>query len=305
MPSKIHFCIEGLYPVDLERYMKAAIGEAEESLREGNKGFGAVIVRDGEIIAAAHDLEETDSDPTSHAEVNAIRAAGKKLGKKLSECVLVSTHEPCPMCAFAIVWSGIGEVAFGYSISDALAQGRRRIDFPCTAAFRTAGADIAVHAGVLKQECSILYHAAVRKEIENLRNADDAALQALNEDSVARRTSWFRENSAAFQPAPGDLPNSAYRLLLRRFGASAEEMPVVQRSDTSVTFHSANFCPTLEACKILRLDTRHICRRLNESSTDTLLKQLDPRLRFTRNYKNLRPYSDYCEETISLDDGEQ
>lgn len=110
--------------IQLESYMRHAIREAEESLREGNKGFGAVIIKDGEIIASAHDGEETESDPTSHAEINAIKLAGKKIGKDLSGCLLLTTSEPCPMCAFAIAWSGIKEIAFGYSIQDALAQGR-------------------------------------------------------------------------------------------------------------------------------------------------------------------------------------
>ncbi|MEN6623581.1 MAG: nucleoside deaminase, partial [Smithella sp.] len=89
--------------MELEQDMKIAIKEAEASLREGNNGFGAVIVRDSKIIASSHDKEDTQKDPTSHAEMNVIRQASKKIGKKLSGCILVSTHEPCPMCASAIV----------------------------------------------------------------------------------------------------------------------------------------------------------------------------------------------------------
>ncbi len=287
--------------MNLEPFMRIAIGEAEQSLRDGNKGFGALIVRNGECIATAHDTEETDRDPTSHAEINTIRIASQKLGKHLSGCVLVSTHEPCPMCAFAIAWSGITEVAYGYAIQDAIAQGRRRIDFPCTEAFDRAGVAVTVHKGVLQGECSVLYRADVRKEIENLRNANDADLQALNDDSIARRTSWFLENKATLPINPADPLGSAYCLLMTRFHATAEEMPVVSTSGDSVTFHSMNFCPTLEACKILRLNTRQVCRCLNEASTNALVKQIDERLRFSRNYENLRPYADYCEETISLD----
>lgn len=84
--------------MELEECMKIAIKEAERSLCEGNHGFGAVIMKDGQIIAAAHDKEDTEDDPTSHAEMNAIRQASQRLGKKnLSGCILVSTHEPCPM----------------------------------------------------------------------------------------------------------------------------------------------------------------------------------------------------------------
>lgn len=101
--------------MELEFWMRVAIGEAEESLREGNKGFGAVIIKDGEMVAAAHDYEETEGDATSHAEINAIKIASQKIGKNLNGCILISTSEPCPMCAFAIAWSGISEIAFGFS----------------------------------------------------------------------------------------------------------------------------------------------------------------------------------------------
>jgi tRNA(Arg) A34 adenosine deaminase TadA len=284
----------------MEQYMRLAIEEARVSLCEGNNGFGAVIVRDGIVIAASHDKEDTQNDPTSHAEINVIREASKKIGKKLSGCTLVCTHEPCPMCAFAIVWSGIDSIAYGYSIKESILQGRKRIDFSCAEAFGRAGASVKVYAGILKNECAILYREDVRKEIERLRDADDVALAALNEDSVKRRTEWFQEQKPGFTFIDGDLLNSGYRLLLERFGVASGEMPIVKKTDTEIVFHSMNFCPTLEACKILGLDTRHVCKNLNENSTDRLLKEIDGRLSFARNYNKLRPYSAYCEETISI-----
>ncbi len=286
--------------MELERCMKIAIQEAEESLREGNNGFGAVIVKDGHIVSRAHDREDTEKDPTSHAEINAIREACGKLGKKLTGCVLVSTHEPCPMCATAIVWSGIFEIAYGYAIKDALMQGRKRMDFSCAEVFGREGVRVKIHAGILKEECSVLYREDVRVEIDRLRNADDRILMELSADSIQRRTKWFHENKAGFTFISGDLLDSAYRLLLKRLQIVREEAPVVQRSGNRIVFHSMNFCPTLEACRILGLDTRDVCKKMNEASTDTLLKQIDNRLRFSRNYEKLRPYSDYCEEMISL-----
>ena len=79
-------------------------------------------------------------------------------------------------------------------------------------------------------------------------------------------------------------------------------MPVVARSEKQIAFHSMNFCPTLEACKILHLDTRHVCKLLNEDSTDRLVKNIDQRLRFSRNYANLRPYTPFCEEFLSIEE---
>jgi tRNA(adenine34) deaminase len=286
--------------MELEKYMQIAIEEAKESLREGNNGFGAVIVKDGSIIAAAHDKEDTQEDPTSHAEMNVIREASKKLGKKLSGCILIATHEPCPMCASAIVWAGIMGVAYGYSIKEAVLQGRKRIELSCAEIFSRAGADIKIFEGILSNECSILYRKDVRMEIKHLRDADEVILRELNEDSVCRRTKWFEENRNSFDFVTDDLLDSGYKLLLERFHITSEEAPIIEKTNKEIIFHSINFCPTLEACKILGLDTRYICKKMNEMSTDILLKQINPCLRFSRNYDKLRPYSEYCEEMISI-----
>ena len=154
---------------------------------------------------------------------------------------------------------------------------------------------------MLPEKCSPEQRAAIESEMERLRGADDLALQALNEDSTRRRVEWFRENRATFASDPNHPLEAGYRLLLRRFGISPEEAPIVSRTERQITFHSQNFCPTLEACRVLGLDTRHVCKRINEASTNALLQQLDPRLRFSRNYEKLRPYAPYCEETISLE----
>ncbi len=284
----------------LEQFMRIAIEEAQISLREGNNGFGTVIIKDGNVIVSSHDREDTENDSTSHAEINAIREASRIIGKKLSGCILISTHEPCPMCASAIVWAGITEVAYGFTIDEAILQGRKRIELSCKAIFNKAGIKINTYEGILNDECSVLYRKDVRREIERLRNADDKILSDLNEDSICRRLKWFRENKGTFDFISEDILNSGHRLLLERFGITQEEAPVIKKSDREIVFHSMNFCPTLEACKILELDTRYICKKMNEISTDTLLKQIDGRLKFTRNYDKLRPYTEYCEEMISL-----
>jgi len=154
---------------------------------------------------------------------------------------------------------------------------------------------------MLLEKLSPEQRAAIEREMEHLRGADDAALSALNEDSTRRRIAWFSEHRADFASLSDDPLEAGYRLLLLRFGISPEEAPVVSRSERAITFHSQNFCPTLEASTLLGLDTRHVCRCINEDSTNALLRQLDPRLRFSRNYEKLRPYASYCEETISLE----
>ncbi|HWQ96701.1 MAG TPA: hypothetical protein VN538_01215 [Clostridia bacterium] len=141
----------------------------------------------------------------------------------------------------------------------------------------------------------------VQREIERLRNADEAALCVLNEDSVQRRTAWFEENKSRFAFLANDPLEAAYSVLLTRFGIPSEEAPIIFRDETRILFHSQNFCPTLEACKILGLDTRFVCKHLNEDATNRLVQLIDPKLRFSRNYEKLRPYSSFCEEMITLE----
>ena len=88
------------------KYMKEALREAEIAGSLGEVPIGAVIVRDGEIIARGHNLTETTHDPTAHAEMIAIRQAAQKLGGwRLPGCEMYVTCEPCTMCAGALVWS--------------------------------------------------------------------------------------------------------------------------------------------------------------------------------------------------------
>jgi len=142
----------------------------------------------------------------------------------------------------------------------------------------------------------------VQTEIERLLGADDAALKRMNEASAHKRAAWFDENRESFSFLSDDPLDSAYRLLLVRFGISPEEAPVIRKTEREIVFHSKNFCPTLEACQLLGLDTRHICQLLNEDSTNRLVRCIDPRLRFSRNYEKLRPYAPYCEEMITIED---
>ena len=82
--------------------------------------FGAVILKDNEMIASSHNTVIKTNDPTAHAEVNAIRIASKKLNRfDLSDCILLTSSEPCPMCLSAIMWAGIKKVYYGCDIHDA------------------------------------------------------------------------------------------------------------------------------------------------------------------------------------------
>lgn len=95
-------------------YMGLALDEAKKAYAIGEVPIGAVIVKDGEIIAAAHNLRETGHDATAHAEVMAIRQACEKIGHwRLTGATLYVTIEPCPMCAGALVMSRIARLVYG------------------------------------------------------------------------------------------------------------------------------------------------------------------------------------------------
>ena len=98
---------------------------ADESVRNGGGPFGAVIVKDGEIVAGSSNSVTIDNDPTAHAEVNTIRKACQKLGTfDLSDCVIYTSCEPCPMCLGAIYWAHLKCIYYGNTKKDA-----RDIDF--------------------------------------------------------------------------------------------------------------------------------------------------------------------------------
>ena len=105
----------------MNRYMKEAVEEARRGIAAGDGGpFGAVIVRNGDIVAGGHNRVVKLHDPTAHAEICAIREASAILGRyDLSDCELYTTCEPCPMCYAAVHWARIRRVYQGCSRNDA------------------------------------------------------------------------------------------------------------------------------------------------------------------------------------------
>ena len=115
---------------------------------KGEIAVGAVIVKDGEIIASACNSKEKDCDVTSHAEIIAIRETEKKLGRwRLEDCDLYVTLEPCPMCAWAIINSRIKNVYFGSYDANYGALGSK-IDLR-----KIANSKLNVYGGIMEDEC--------------------------------------------------------------------------------------------------------------------------------------------------------
>jgi guanine deaminase len=106
-------------------FMREAIRRAVENVRTGQGGpFGAIVVKDGHVIAAGINLVTAANDPTAHAEVNAIREACRVLGAfQLTGCELYTSCEPCPMCLGAIYWARPDRVYFAATAADAAVAG--------------------------------------------------------------------------------------------------------------------------------------------------------------------------------------
>jgi tRNA(adenine34) deaminase len=114
---------ERFFPLD-EHFMRLALREAERASDHADVPVGAVIVRDGEVIASGHNQRELRQDPSAHAELLAIREASRALGSwRLLECALYVTLEPCAMCAGAIVLARLPRVVYGASDPKAGAAG--------------------------------------------------------------------------------------------------------------------------------------------------------------------------------------
>ena len=137
--------------------MNVAIEEAKIALSEGEVPVGAVIVKDGKIIARAHNTRETDLDISGHAEINAMRLAAKALGKwTLDGCAIYVTLEPCVMCAGALLQSRISTIVYGADDPQFGGVSQNGNLFDQSKAL--------VYRGVMKEECAELLNRFFRSK---------------------------------------------------------------------------------------------------------------------------------------------
>lgn len=107
-----------------KQFIQQAISLATENVKVGGRPFGAVIVKNGQVIAHAVNQITATNDPTAHAELLALREAGKVLGRaKLDDCVVYASDQPCPMCLAAMRMAGISQIFYAYSNDDAQPYG--------------------------------------------------------------------------------------------------------------------------------------------------------------------------------------
>jgi len=109
---------------EIDSFLGEAVALAFDNVEQGGRPFGAVVVKDGAIVARAVNRMLADNDPTAHAELLALRAAGKALGSpRLDGLSVYASGQPCPMCLAAMRMAGIKDIAFAYSNEDAEAFG--------------------------------------------------------------------------------------------------------------------------------------------------------------------------------------
>ena len=134
------------------KFMTEALYEAERAKEKGETPVGAVIVKDGEIIAKAHNETETKNNPLAHAELMAIKEAmGNLNAKYLSDCTLYVTLEPCPMCMGALLHARIGSIVFG-AYDEKTGCGGSKADFSDFSFFRKPQ----ILGGYMEKECTVL-----------------------------------------------------------------------------------------------------------------------------------------------------
>jgi tRNA(Arg) A34 adenosine deaminase TadA len=137
-----------------EDFMRLALSEA----KKGDSPYGAVIVKDNEVVAKGYNTVRRDSDPSAHAEMNAIRSLTTKIqNPSLEGYTIYATGEPCPMCATACVWTGLAEIIIGASIEDLILVNQSQVRISCEEIIAKSFKNIKVTKGLLREQCLQLF----------------------------------------------------------------------------------------------------------------------------------------------------
>ncbi len=139
--------------------MKVALEESEVARSEGNRAFGAVLVKDGEIVARSHNKVLTTNNSTEHAELSLIGdyCTENKI-PDLRGYTLYSVCEPCPMCASACVFANISTIVYGCDNTDGPTNYPRQNNITCEEVIEKSGKDIKIIKHILEEECKKVFH---------------------------------------------------------------------------------------------------------------------------------------------------
>ena len=118
-----------------------------------------------------------------------------------------------------------------------------------------SNAKIVINGGILKEKCIKLYNSKIREYIKQFTRSSSDNWKKYGEELLEKRRTWFHENKSKIDKLNGSDVEKAYKLLAMKLEINEEEIPIVRKTYNELVFHSKNFCPSLEACKILDLDT--------------------------------------------------
>jgi hypothetical protein len=146
---------------------------------------------------------------------------------------------------------------------------------------------------------------AIEEKIEQLEKVKEGILtvKELAELIMQRRITWFEENKDAILSKYADLSDEekAYRtIFFDHMKIDPEHSKMKKVGSTKIKIESYNFCPYLEACKQLGLDTKFVCKEICEQSIQKVSEMINPKIKFSRNYQKIRPYNYFCEEYFEI-----
>jgi tRNA(adenine34) deaminase len=151
-----------------KKFMQLAIKKAKLARKEGDYSIGAVLAKGNKIIAVCGSRTKIDQSPVAHAEMLAIIKGSKILkNRHLKNCVLYTTHEPCPMCASLVVWTKLKGVVYGCIIQDMKKYRNnhankeylwRTIDIPCSQIFKKSTEKVEWIKGFMRKDCMKLFY---------------------------------------------------------------------------------------------------------------------------------------------------
>ena len=141
-----------------EALMRLAIEKTREGIADGQSPFGCAIALGDQLLAVEHNRVLATTDITAHAEITALRSACRAAGDiHLTNAVVATTCEPCPMCMAALHWARVGTVYYGATIADAARGGFNELHIAASDLVRLGGSNVHVISGMLTEECAGLF----------------------------------------------------------------------------------------------------------------------------------------------------